>query len=88
LTSNFNFVRNNIDSETRNPCDRPVIGKPYPRSPGLVIRLCLHFGIQPVFIPVSEPWRNAVIESFNDTYNIKYFQGQWFHNDAQLKRKS
>jgi len=60
----------------------------YPRSPGLVIRLCLHFGIQPVFIPVSEPWRNAVIESFNDTYNKKFFRRQWFHSYAQLKRQS
>jgi hypothetical protein len=60
----------------------------YPRSPGLVIRLCLHFGIQPVFIPVAEPWRNAVIESFNDTYNKKFFRRQWFHSYAQLKRQS
>ena len=60
----------------------------YPRSPGLVIRLCLHFGVQPVFIPVSEPWRNAVIESFNDTYNKKFFRRQWFHSYAHLKRQS
>lgn len=60
----------------------------YPRSPGLVIRLCLHFGVQPVFIPVAEPWRNAVIESFNDTYNKKFFRRQWFHSYAQLKRQS
>ena len=59
----------------------------YPRSPGLVIRLCLHFGVQPVFIPVSEPWRNAVIESFNDTYNKKFFRRQWFNSYAQLKRQ-
>ncbi|MBW1849560.1 MAG: transposase [Deltaproteobacteria bacterium] len=60
----------------------------YPRSPGLVIRLCLHFGIQPVFIPISEPWRNGVIESFNDTYNRKFFRQQWFKSYAQLKRQS
>ena len=60
----------------------------YPRSPGLVIRLCLHFGIQPVFIPVAEPWRNGVVESFNDTYNKKFFRRQWFHSYAQLKRQS
>lgn len=60
----------------------------YPRSPGLVIRMCLHFGVQPVFIPISEPWRNAVIESFNDTYNRKFFRRQWFTSYAQLKRQS
>ena len=35
----------------------------YPRSPGLIIRLCLHFGVTPVFIPIGEPWRNGLIKS-------------------------
>ncbi len=60
----------------------------YPRSFGLVIRLCLHFGIQPVFIPVGEPWRNGVIEKFNDTYNKKFFRRQWFPSYTTLKRQS
>ena len=60
----------------------------YPRSPGLVIRLCLHFGVQPVFIPIAEPWRNGVIEKFNDTYNKKFFRRQWFANYTALKRQS
>jgi transposase InsO family protein len=60
----------------------------YPWSPGPVIRLCIHFGVQPVFLPVSEPWRNAIIESFNNTYNKKFFRRQWFHSYAQLKRQS
>jgi putative transposase len=60
----------------------------YPRSFGLVIRLCLNFGVQPVFIPIGEPWRNGVIESFNDTYNRKFFRRQWFHSYAHLKRQS
>jgi hypothetical protein len=29
LFSFFNFVRNNIDPELRNPCDRPMIRKLY-----------------------------------------------------------
>jgi hypothetical protein len=60
----------------------------YPRSPGLVIRLCLHFDVQPVFIPVGEPWRNGTIEKFNDTYNKKFFRRQWFPNYSNLKRQS
>ena len=60
----------------------------YPRSPGLVIRLCLYFGVQPVFIPIGEPWRNGVIERFNDTYNKKFFRRQWFASYAMLKRQS
>jgi hypothetical protein len=60
----------------------------YPRSPGLVIRLCLYFGVQPVFIPISEPWRIGTIEKFNDTYNRKFFRRQWFPSYATLKRQS
>ena len=60
----------------------------YPRSPGLVIRLCLYFGVQPVFIPISEPWRNGTIEKFNDTYNKKFFRRQWFASYLMLKRQS
>jgi len=60
----------------------------HPRSPGLVIRLCLYFGVQPVFIPIGEPWRNGVIEKFNDTYNKKFFRRQWFPSYAALKRQS
>jgi hypothetical protein len=60
----------------------------YPRSPGLVIRLCLYFDVQPVFIPIREPWRIGVIEKFNDTYNKKFFRRQWFNNYSHLKRQS
>lgn len=60
----------------------------HPRSPGLVIRLCLYFGVQPVFIPIGEPWRNGTIEKFNDTYNKKFFRRQWFASYSMLKRQS
>ena len=60
----------------------------HPRSPGLVIRFCLYFGVQPVFIPIGEPWRNGVIEKFNDTYNKKFFRQQWFPSYSALKRQS
>ena len=60
----------------------------HPRSFGLVIKLCLHFGVQPVFIPISEPWRNGVVEKFNDTYNKKFFRRQWFQSYSVLKRQS
>ena len=59
----------------------------HPRSPGLVIRLCLHFGVQPVFIPIGEPWRNGSIEKFNDTYNKKFFRRQYFASYSMLKRQ-
>jgi putative transposase len=40
----------------------------YPRGMGPLIRLCLHNDVEPWFIPMSEPWRNGMIESFNDRY--------------------
>jgi putative transposase len=60
----------------------------HPRSFGIVIRLCLHFDVQPVFIPVREPWRNGTIEHFNNTYDKRFFRRQWFHSYGQLKRQS
>lgn len=60
----------------------------YPRSPGLVIRLCLYYGVTPVFIPVREPWRNGFVEKFNDTYNKRFFRRQWFPSYATLKQQS
>lgn len=55
---------------------------------GLVLRLCLYYDVHPVFIPIGEPWRNGVIEHFNDTYNKKFFRRQWFKSYLSLKRRS
>jgi transposase InsO family protein len=44
----------------------------HPRGMGPLIRLCLHHGVEPWFIPMSEPWRNGVIEQFNDHYQQKF----------------
>jgi hypothetical protein len=42
-----------------------------------------------VFIPPAcEPWRNGMIERFNDTYNKKFFRRQWLPSYATLKRQS
>jgi hypothetical protein len=60
----------------------------HPRSFGVVLRLCLLMGIEVVFIPVGEPWRNAVVESFNDTYNQRFFRRQWFRSYLQLRAQS
>ena len=60
----------------------------HPRSLGIVLRLCLSIGIEVVFIPIREPWRNAVVESFNDTYNRRFFRRQWFRNYRSLRAQS
>lgn len=56
----------------------------YPRSFGSVVRFALSQGVAPVFIPVSEPWRNGIIEKFNHTYQQKFLQKQIFKNLDEL----
>ena len=56
----------------------------YPHSLGLVLRLCLLLGIQPVFIPQGEPWRNGEIESFQDTFDKAFFRSQRFLSFKEL----
>lgn len=34
----------------------------HPHSFGLVIRMCLALEVQPIFIPIAEPWRNGAVE--------------------------
>lgn len=50
----------------------------YPRSFGNVVRFALSQGVAPVFIPVSEPWRNGIIEKFNHTYQRRFLQSRIF----------
>jgi transposase InsO family protein len=40
----------------------------HPRGMGPLIRLCLHNDVEPWFIPMAEPWRNGMVENFNDRY--------------------
>jgi hypothetical protein len=44
----------------------------YPRAMSQFIRLCLSLDVEPWFIPMSEPWRNGMIEKFNDHYQQKF----------------
>jgi len=60
----------------------------HPHSFGLVIRLCLYLGIQPVFIPIKEPWRNGIVERFNDDFDKMFFRAQFFKNFAYLRQQA
>ncbi len=60
----------------------------YPRSFGMVIKLCLHFGVQPVFIPVSEPWRNGVVEKFNEHYRQRFLRKIAMDTEKDLRAQS
>jgi putative transposase len=60
----------------------------YPHSFGLVIRLCLTLGIQPIFIPIREPWRNGIIERFQDVFDKMFFRAQYFKNFLYLVQQA
>lgn len=57
----------------------------YPHSLGKVLKLCLSMNIQPVFIPSGEPWRNGIIEHFNDTFDQKFYRTEKFKNYEHLQ---
>jgi transposase InsO family protein len=59
----------------------------HPRSLGLLIRLCLCCGVELVFIPESEPWRNGVVERFNDVYDKLFFRSRPFADLPELSRE-
>ena len=52
----------------------------YPRSFGSVVRFALSQGVAPIFIPVKEPWRNGIIEKFNDTYQKRFLRAYTFND--------
>jgi transposase InsO family protein len=59
----------------------------YPHSFGKVLKICLAVGVQPVFIPTGEPWRNGMIERFNRTFDTNFFRSERFVNFKHLKER-
>ncbi|MFH1005931.1 MAG: integrase core domain-containing protein, partial [Candidatus Latescibacterota bacterium] len=55
---------------------------------GPLIRLCLHHDVEPWFIPPGEPWRNGVVEKFNDHYEQKFLSKVTMTTEADLKQGS
>lgn len=60
----------------------------HPRGMGILIRLCLLNGIEPVFIPKGEPWRNGVVEKFNDHYRQKFLGRIHMTGEAELREQA
>jgi len=60
----------------------------YPRSFGLIIKLCLSLDVEVIFIPFSEPWRNPFIERFQDTWRKTFFRSQHFESFEELAAES
>src|SRR3954453_23662461 len=51
-----------------------------------VIRLCLRFGVEPIFIPKGEPQFNGSVENFNGWFQPRLFQRR-FHRPGDLRRE-
>lgn len=45
---------------------------------GPVVAACLDLGVTPRFIPLREPWRNGVVEHFNDVWDKSFFRTETF----------
>jgi transposase InsO family protein len=60
----------------------------HPRGMGPLIRFCLAYGVNLWFIPVAEPWRNGIVEQFNDHYQQKFLAKVTMASMSQLKQES
>jgi hypothetical protein len=56
-----------------------------PTALGKVIRLCLLHKVTPVFIPIKEPWRNGIVEHFNNTMQTAILNSGRFENINQIQ---
>lgn len=69
--------------------DAVFYGSPaHPRGMGSLIRLCLNQGIDVWFIPPAEPWRNGVVEKFNDHWEAKFLRRVVMASAEELLRES
>jgi transposase InsO family protein len=59
---------------------------PAARTLSRVIRLCLRYGVSPVFIPVGEPQFNGGVENFNGWFQEPLFQRR-FKRPGDLRRE-
>lgn len=59
----------------------------YPRSLGKLVRVCLDLGVEPVFIPTREPWRNGVVENLNGLIQRLFLKAKTFETDRHLHRE-
>lgn len=58
----------------------------YPRSFGKVVHMCVHLGVEPLFVPPREPWRNGFIENFNGQVQRLLLNRDHFATFAQLQQ--
>ncbi len=55
---------------------------------GPIVATCLDLGVTPRFIPLREPWRNGVVEHFNDVWDKSFFRTETFTDIEHLRREN
>lgn len=60
----------------------------HPRTFGKLMRFCLNFGVEIIFIPFNEPWRNPYIESFNSRFNDMLWLRQTFTDLHHMRNEA
>jgi putative transposase len=55
---------------------------------GPVVATCLDLGVVPRFIPLREPWRNGVVEHFNDVWDKSFFRTARFGDLEHLRAEN
>jgi putative transposase len=83
------WKRMGMPSQLQVDNEMSFYGSPtHPRGMGPLIRLCLHNNIHLWFIPVKEPWRNGVVEKFNDHYEKKFLRKVVIGSESDLVQAS
>lgn len=60
----------------------------HPRGMGPLIRLCLLQGVEVWFNPMREPWRNGVVEKFNDFWQEKFLGRTQLNSATELRSEN
>lgn len=55
---------------------------------GPIVATCLDLGVTPRFIPLREPWRNGVVEHFNDVWDKSFFRTEVFNSIDHLRTEN
>lgn len=58
------------------------------RHLSLLVRLACTSGVRVRFIPFGEPWRNPVIEHFNDVFDKRFFRTDRFSDIKHLREQA
>ncbi|MDR1341595.1 MAG: transposase [Prevotellaceae bacterium] len=56
----------------------------HPRGLGLLMRFALSNGVAPLFIPPAKPWRNGIVEKFNDNVLTHFYRSETFASFEEM----